>query len=77
MVYTPQWRFLHYLSEIKAINNKKPPNPRNGTRRLNVCVVYLLVKGLYIPEDFLTEPRLASVDVASGLVSDFHHIFLR
>lgn len=42
-----------------------------------MCVVYLLVKGLYIPEDFLTEPRLASVDVATGLVSDFHHLFLR
>lgn len=50
---------------------------QEGTQRLNACADRLLVKGLYVPEDFLTKPRLASIDVATALMRNFHHLLLR
>ena len=68
---------LQFLCKKKGKVKQKAAESPYRIRRLNVCVVCLLVKGLYIPGDFLTESRLASVDVATTLVCDFHHLFLR
>ena len=58
-------RKVHCCRSQKAVEFQK------GIQRLNACADRLLVKGFYVPEDFLTKPRFASVYVATTFMRNF------